>query len=86
MWNAHSTDISFYKKIPDRRNLLLERKLINRFAREQEIRYEDSLEIITQFIYNMKPININEIYTELDNRHIRMPHHFIGEIVPIFFT
>lgn len=52
-------NINYYSKDSDK-NLLLERKLINRFAREQEIRYEDSIEIIRNFLYELKEIN-NEV-------------------------
>ena len=52
--------ISYYTKESDR-NTLLKEKLINRFAREQGIRYEDSLNVITEFMYIMKPINYNQL-------------------------
>ena len=45
--------ISYYLKKEDE-NMLLERKVFNRYARCHEIRYEDSLEIIHNFINKIK--------------------------------
>lgn len=58
-------------------NLLLEKKLINKFAQEQEIRYEDSVEVIRNFI-NINPINQNDLQSN-DYR----PYH--EKVAPIFF-
>jgi hypothetical protein len=70
---------SWYSKSNDT-NLLLARKLINRFAREQEIRYEDSHDIIANFIARV-PINYEEIIREFDNRRSHPEKKFF----PIFF-
>jgi hypothetical protein len=48
--------ITYYSKKTDR-NLLLVKQLINTFASDKGIRYEDSYEVIRDFITNMKPIN-----------------------------
>ena len=45
--------ISYYLKKEDE-NMLLERKVFNRYARYHEIRYEDSFEIIYSFINKIK--------------------------------
>ena len=45
--------ISYYLKMEDK-NMLLERKVLNRYAKYHEIRYEDSLEIIHNFINEIK--------------------------------
>jgi len=45
--------ISYYLKKEDE-NMLLERKVFNRYARYHEIRYEDSLEIISNFVNGIK--------------------------------
>jgi len=43
------------------KNLLLQRKFYNKYARHHEIRYEDSEDIIKDFLNKIKPIdNINE--------------------------
>ena len=48
--------ISYYLK-PEDENMLFERKVINRYAKCNEIRYEDSLAIISNFINKIKSIN-----------------------------
>jgi hypothetical protein len=45
--------ISYYLKKEDE-NMLLERKVFNRYARYNEIRYEDSYEIISNFVNKIK--------------------------------
>ena len=45
--------ISYYLKQEDE-NMLFERKVFNRYAKCHEIRYEDSYEIITNFINKIK--------------------------------
>jgi len=47
--------IGYYLKKEDE-NMLFERKVINRYARYHEIRYEDSVEIINNFLGKIKPI------------------------------
>ena len=48
--------ISYYLK-PEDENMLFERIVINRYAKCNEIRYEDSLAIISNFINKIKSIN-----------------------------
>jgi len=74
-------NINYYSKDTDR-NVLLERKLINRFAREQEIRYEDSYEIIRNFLLELKEINkeVNIGKTEKSG-----PKKYYNLNAPIFF-
>jgi hypothetical protein len=67
----------YYYAKKNENNLLLEKKLINKFAQEQEIRYDDSVEVIRNFI-NIRPINQSEL---LSNDYRR--HH--EKIAPIFF-
>jgi len=47
---------SYYLK-PEDENMLFERKVINRYAQCNEIRYEDSLAIISNFINKIKSIS-----------------------------
>jgi len=52
--NPHShIPISYYLKQEDE-NMLFERKVINRYAKCNEIRYEDSVEIIHNFLIKIK--------------------------------
>jgi len=73
------TSISYYAKEKDR-NTLLKEKLINRFAREQGIRYEDSLNVILEYIYTMKPIN-----KDLPNLYVIHKPNYVDKVIPIFF-
>ena len=47
------TTIAYYLKMEDQ-NMLFERKVINRYAKYHEIRYEDSFEIIQNFVTKIK--------------------------------
>ena len=48
----------YYLEVEDEEKKLLNiRKVFNRYARENEIRYEDSIEIIYGFIQSIKPLN-----------------------------
>lgn len=49
---------NFYTK-PKDENMLLERKLINFFALQEGIRYEDSLAVLQNFLYKLQPINLS---------------------------
>jgi len=86
----NSQAIRYYISV-DNMNLLLARKILNRYARYHEIRYEDSLEIITEFI-DRKLIPINrQAFTE--NFHQRQQHsgpewggkNSIPIVVPLFY-
>ena len=48
--------ISYYLKKEDA-NMLFERKVINRYAKYHEIRFEDGFDIIKDFLDTIKPIN-----------------------------
>jgi len=50
------TPILYYTKKEDE-NMLFERQVYNRYARYYEIRYEDSFDIIRNFIGKIKPLN-----------------------------
>ena len=55
--NQHShIPNSYYFKKEDE-NMLFERKVFNRYAKSHEIRYEDSVEIISNFITKIKSIS-----------------------------
>ena len=41
----------------EHKSLLLQRKLLNRYARYHEIRFEDSSHIINKFINSIRPLN-----------------------------
>ena len=61
--NYYFTDQDEFK------SLLLQRKLLNRYARYHEIRFEDSSHIINKFINSIKPLNdeiefISQQYTK----------------------
>ena len=77
----HPFKISYYAKESDK-NTLLKEKLINRFAREQEIRYEDSLNVIKEFIFYMKPIN-KELPENMCEKYERVKHN--DKVNPIFY-
>jgi len=57
---AHQPHFIKYYVKPEDKNILLERKLINYFASQESIRYEDSEDVLTDFVTNLKPINSNE--------------------------
>lgn len=48
--------IKYYVKEQDK-NILFERKVLNRYANSHTIRYEDSVDIIGDFLGKIKPIN-----------------------------
>jgi hypothetical protein len=48
--------IKYYVKEQDK-NILFERKVLNRYANIHTIRYEDSVDIISDFLGKIKPIN-----------------------------
>jgi predicted transcriptional regulator len=48
--------IKYYIKEEDQ-NILFERKVLNRYANSHTIRYEDSVDIIGDFLGKIKPIN-----------------------------
>ena len=57
-YNSFNAQAIRYYISVDNMNLLLARKVLNRYAGYHEIRYEDSLEIITEFIdRRLVPIN-----------------------------
>jgi len=45
----------------EHKKLLLQKKLLNRYARYHEIRFEDSCQIISKYLNSIKPLN-DEIY------------------------
>jgi hypothetical protein len=60
-WNTNRQDfryvpIKYYVKEQDK-NILFERKVLNRYANIHTIRYEDSVDIISDFLGKIKPIN-----------------------------
>jgi len=75
----------------DHRNLLLARKVLNRYARYHEIRYEDSIDIIAEF-FNCKllPINGQAYYENLQQRQQYSKPEWGGKInipivLPLFY-
>ena len=49
---------SYYLKVEDKDNKLLFIRIVyNRFARKHNIRYEDSFDVIREFITKIKPLN-----------------------------
>jgi hypothetical protein len=49
---------NYYLKVEDQeKKLLTVRKVFNRYARVNEIRYEDSVDIIKDFLIKLKPLN-----------------------------
>jgi len=49
---------NYYLEVEDKEKKLLKiRKVFNRYAKVNEIRYEDSVEIICEFIKSIKPLN-----------------------------
>jgi len=68
----------YYLEVEDQEKKLLNiRKVYNRYARENEIRYEDSVEIIYGFIQSIKPLNDYGDWLRTHNRHT-------DEYVPLF--
>ena len=60
-WNTNRQDfqdvpIKYYVKEQDK-NILFERKVLNKYANSHIIRYEDSVDIISDFLGKIKPIN-----------------------------
>ena len=47
----------YFRDTYEYKNLLLQRKLLNRYARYHEIRFEDSCHIISRFLNGIKPLN-----------------------------
>jgi len=41
----------------EHKKLLLQKKLLNRYARHHEIRFEDSCQIISKYLNSIKPLN-----------------------------
>jgi hypothetical protein len=74
--NKQHLNVGFYTKASDR-NILLERKLINEFATHHSIRFEDSKDVLSVFIVDIKPIN-------LDGK-IVCNNYVTSEFVPLFF-
>ena len=54
--NNQQVPISYYLKKEDE-NMLFERQIYNRYAKCYEIRYEDSFDIIRNFLGKIKPLN-----------------------------
>ena len=56
-----SQSLKYYFKVENEdKNLLFIRKVYNKYAKHHEIRYEDSVEIIDNFLYKIQPINWKE--------------------------
>jgi len=56
--NYLQTHHHYYLKVEDQeKKLLTVRKVFNRYARVNEIRYEDSVDIIRDFLIKLKPLN-----------------------------
>lgn len=70
--NIAHLNVGFYTKASDR-NILLERKLINHFAQHHGIRYEDSKDVLSVFITDIRPINLNG------------EQYVTSDFVPLFF-
>jgi len=71
--------IKYYIKEEDE-NILFERKVLNRYANIHTIRYEDSVDIISNFLGKIKPINPTP---EMQGLTIRNGHGNFG-YVPLF--
>jgi hypothetical protein len=74
--NKQFLNIGFYTKASDR-NILLERKLINDFAKFNDIRFEDSKDVLSVFITDIKPINLDG--------NIICNNYVTSDFVPLFF-
>ena len=76
--------ISYYLKMEDK-NMLFERKVLNRYAKYHEIRYEDSWEIIYNFINEIKSKDqVNQKHEDSKRRGRAVPkHEYIYK--PLFF-
>ena len=84
----YSTDYhsKFYNYIKGKdRNILFERKFINTFAKSEEIRFEDAIAVLIDFLNrNLIPINMKEYYDlankgwqkDLDNTLIKFVRFF----------
>lgn len=70
--NTQLLNVGFYTKASDR-NILLERILINYFAKYHQIRFEDSKDVLVDFIISMRPINLN------GQQYVK------SDFVPLFF-
>ena len=70
--NIAHLNVGFYTKASDR-NILLERILINYFAKYHQIRFEDSKDVLVDFIISMRPINLN------GQQYVK------SDFVPLFF-
>jgi hypothetical protein len=75
------TPISYYLKKEDE-NMLFERKVFNRYAKCNEIRYEDSLEIISNFITKIKSKDQVNIQGE---RRRATPKNIHNQKIPLFY-
>ena len=70
--NTSMLNVGFYTKASDK-NILLERRLINYFATINDIRFEDSKDVLVDFIVSMRPINLNG------------EQYVTSDFVPLFF-
>ena len=73
--------ISYYLKKEDE-NMLFERKVFNRYAKCNEIRYEDSLEIISNFITKIK--SKDQVNIPGDRRRAT-PKNIQNQKIPLFY-
>ena len=55
---SHYRYINYYfSDLNECKSILLQRKLLNRYARYHEIRYEDSIDIIYKYLNSIVPLN-----------------------------
>jgi len=84
LFNPISFDyVGYYFK--DDENLLLKRKVYNRYARYHEIRYEDSVDIIYDFIQKIKPIKDKSSFEEEQYKNKINYQSKSKEYVPLFY-
>jgi hypothetical protein len=87
----HSNKAIRYYISFDHKNLLLARKFLNRYARHHEIRYEDSIDIITEFFnHKLLPINGQAFYNNLQERQQYSGPEWGGKmnipiVLPLFY-
>jgi ferredoxin-fold anticodon binding domain-containing protein len=98
--NYLENHFNYYFKVEDEdNNLLFRRRIYNRHAQKNFIRYEDSFEIIHYFLKRIKPINDFGEYLQKNDRNGRNKRYegergeeveggnyqnMIGNYVPIF--
>lgn len=88
-WNDRLQDfqdvpIKYYIKEEDQ-NMLLERKVLNRYAECHVIRYEDSVDIIYDFLRKIKPINPTpKMLGQIGKCDGSVPKYRNNEYVPLF--